>query len=176
MYQYGLKDYQKRRITAFLNPDEDARGSGYNAIQSKISIGSGKFWGKGWMKSSQASLNYLPENHTDFIFSIYNEEMGFVGSLFLISLYSILLYRLLWLASKVPRIFDSIVVVGIMSLFFWHIFINMGMVMGLIPIVGLPLPFMSYGGSGLMTFGICNGLATSISNSRNLFQNTKNFI
>ncbi len=169
MYEFGLKEYQKKRITAFLNPGKDARGSGYNAIQSKIAIGSGKFIGKGFMKSSQASLNYLPENHTDFVFSIFNEEHGFVGSLILLSLYLILLYRYLWLASAVPRVFDSIVVIGIMSLFFWHTLINMGMVMGLMPIVGLPLPFMSYGGSSLLTFCLCNGVATSISNSRNLF-------
>ncbi len=169
MYQFGLETYQKKRITTFLNPSADVRGSGYSAIQSKIAIGSGRFLGKGWRKSSQASLNYLPENHTDFVFSIYNEETGFVGSLILISLYIILFFRLLWLASNVTRMFDSIVAVGIMSLFFWHTVINMGMVMGLVPIVGLPLPFMSYGGSSLMAFGICNGVATSISNSRNFF-------
>ncbi len=169
MYQFVLKKYQKQRIMTFLNPSADVRGSGYNAIQSKIAIGSGRFLGKGWKKSSQASLNYLPENHTDFVFSIYNEETGFVGSLILISLYLILFFRLLWLASNVTRMFDSIVAIGIMSLFFWHTVINMGMVMGLVPIVGLPLPFMSYGGSGLMAFGICNGVATSISNSRNFF-------
>lgn len=169
MYKFGLKEYQRKRIITFLNPGADARGSGYNAIQSKIAIGSGKFLGKGFLKSSQASLNYLPENHTDFVFSIFNEEHGFIGSLILISLYLILFFRFLWLAQSVPRMFDSIVAVGIMSLFFWHTFINMGMVMGLMPIVGLPLPLMSYGGSSLVTFGICTGLATSLSNARNLF-------
>ncbi|ATH08977.1 rod shape-determining protein RodA [Halobacteriovorax marinus] len=169
MYQFGLKDYQKRRIVTFLNPAADAKGSGYNAIQSKIAIGSGKVIGKGFRKSSQASLNYLPENHTDFVFSIFNEEHGFVGSLFLITLFIVLFYRFIWLAQSVPRIYESIVIIGIMSIFFWHTFINMGMVAGLMPIVGLPLPLMSYGGSSLMTFGICCGIATSISNSRNLF-------
>jgi len=169
MYQFGLKEYQRKRIVTFLNPGSDARGSGYNAIQSKIAIGSGKFLGKGFTNSSQASLNYLPENHTDFVFSIFNEEHGFIGSLILVSLYLLLFFRFIWLAQSVPRVFDSIVVVGLMSLFFWHTFINMGMVMGLMPIVGLPLPFMSYGGSSLVTFGICVGLATSISNARNLF-------
>ena len=169
MYQFGLKDYQKRRISTFLNPESDLRGSGYNAIQSKIAIGSGKFLGKGFKKSSQASLNYLPENHTDFIFSIFNEEHGFFGSLFLIGLFLILFYRFVWLASNVTRIFDSVVVIGVMAIFFWHTFVNMGMVMGLMPVVGLPLPLMSYGGSSLLTFGICCGVATSISNTRNLF-------
>ncbi len=169
MYKFGLKEYQRKRIVTFLNPGSDARGSGYNAIQSKIAIGSGKFLGKGFLKSSQASLNYLPENHTDFVFSIFNEEHGFIGSLILISLYLILFFRFIWLAQSVPRMFDSIVAVGIMSLFFWHTFINMGMVMGIMPIVGLPLPLMSYGGSSLVTFGICTGIATSLSNARNLF-------
>lgn len=169
MYNFGLKEYQKKRVLTFLNPGADARGSGYNAIQSKIAIGSGKFFGKGFKKSSQASLNYLPENHTDFVFSIFNEEHGFFGAMFLIALYLILFIRFIWLATSVTRIFDSIVVIGITALFFWHTIINMAMVTGMLPIVGLPLPFMSYGGSSLMTFGICCGVATSISNSRNLF-------
>jgi len=169
MYKFGLKDYQRRRISTFLNPGADARGSGYNAIQSKIAIGSGQFLGKGFLKSSQASLNYLPENHTDFVFSIFSEEHGFFGALFLICLYLILFYRFIWLSMSVARIFDAILVIGLMSIFFWHTFINMGMVMGLMPIVGLPLPLMSYGGSSLLTFGVCCGVATSISNSRNLF-------
>ncbi|PIK13841.1 rod shape-determining protein RodA [Halobacteriovorax sp. JY17] len=169
MYQFGLKDYQKRRIVTFLNPAADAKGSGYNAIQSKIAIGSGKIIGKGFRKSSQASLNYLPENHTDFVFSIFNEEHGFVGSLFLITLFIVLFYRFIWLAQSVPKIYESIVIIGIMSIFFWHTFVNMGMVTGIMPIVGLPLPMMSYGGSSLLTFGMCCGIATSISNSRNLF-------
>ena len=169
MYQFGLKEYQKRRIVTFLNPAADAKGSGYNAIQSKIAIGSGKVIGKGFKKSSQASLSYLPENHTDFVFSIFNEEHGFVGSLFLITLFIVLFYRFIWLAQSVPKIYESIVIIGIMSIFFWHTFINMGMVTGIMPIVGLPLPMMSYGGSSLLTFGMCCGIATSISNSRNLF-------
>jgi rod shape determining protein RodA len=169
MWFFLMKDYQKHRVLTFLNPESDPLGSGYHIIQSKIAIGSGKFWGKGFLKSSQASLNYLPENHTDFVFSIFNEEHGFIGSLILISLYLILFFRFIWLAQSVPRMFDSIVAIGVMALFFWHTFINMGMVMGLMPIVGLPLPMMSYGGSSLVTFGICAGMATSISNARNLF-------
>jgi rod shape determining protein RodA len=169
MFEYGLKDYQKRRVTTFLDPAADGKGSGYNAIQSKIAIGSGQFFGKGFKKSTQASLNYLPENHTDFAFSIFNEEHGFLGSLFLIGLYIILLWRYIWLATSVTRMYESVAVIGLMSIFFWHTFVNMGMIMGLMPVVGLPLPFVSYGGSSLLTFGICNGIATSISNSRNLF-------
>tara|TARA_Y100001936_G_C16080173_1_gene677181 strand:- start:1104 stop:2213 length:1110 start_codon:yes stop_codon:yes gene_type:complete len=169
MYKFGLKEYQKKRILTFIDPYADAKGSGYNAIQSEIAIGSGRWFGKGFKKSSQASLNYLPENHTDFVFSIYNEEHGFFGSVVLISLYIILLMRFIWLAGSSLRFFDSILAIGLMAIFFWHTFINMSMVMGLMPIVGLPLPLMSYGGSSILTFGICIGLVTSISNSRNLF-------
>tara|TARA_B100001971_G_C18268012_1_gene596325 strand:+ start:82689 stop:83798 length:1110 start_codon:yes stop_codon:yes gene_type:complete len=169
MYNYGLKEYQKKRILTFIDPYADAKGSGYNAIQSQIAIGSGLWRGKGFKKSSQASLNYLPENHTDFVFSIYNEEHGFLGSLVLIALYVILLMRFIWLSGSTLRFYDSILAIGLMSIFFWHTFINMCMVMGLMPIVGLPLPLMSYGGSSIITFGICIGMVTSISNSRNLF-------
>lgn len=169
MYNFGLREYQKKRIITFLDPEFDAKGSGYNAIQSKIAIGSGQFFGKGFRQSSQGALNYLPENHTDFIFSIFNEEHGFVGSVFLIALYLALFYRLLWLASNVNKMFDSIVVVGVLGIFFWHTIVNMSMVSGLMPIVGIPLPLMSYGGSSLLTFGICCGVVTSISNARNLF-------
>ena len=169
VYNFGLRDYQKKRITTFMDPEFDSKGSGYNAIQSKIAIGSGQFIGKGFRRSSQGALNYLPENHTDFIFSIFNEEHGFVGSVFLIALYLTLFYRLLWLASNVNKMFDSIVVIGVLAIFFGHTVVNMSMVSGLMPIVGVPLPFMSYGGSNLVTFGICCGIVTSISNARTLF-------
>ena len=169
VYNFGLREYQKKRITTFIDPEFDAKGSGYNAIQSKIAIGSGQFFGKGFRRSSQGALNYLPENHTDFIFAIFNEEHGFVGSLFLIALYFALFYRLIWLASNVNKIFDSVVVIGVLAIFFAHTIINMSMVSGLMPIVGVPLPLMSYGGSNLLTFGICCGIVTSISNARSLF-------
>ena len=152
MYNFGLKEYQKKRILTFINPKADAKGSGYNAIQSEIAIGSGRLMGKGFKKSSQASLQYLPENHTDFVFSVFNEEHGFIGAIILVSLYVILLLRMIWLSGVVVKIYDSIMVIGLMSIFFWHIFINMSMVMGLMPIVGLPLPLFSYGGSSLLTF------------------------
>jgi rod shape determining protein RodA len=169
MYHFGLKEYQKRRIQTFLNPHQDAKGSGYNAIQSEIAIGSGRLFGKGFLKSSQASLNFLPENHTDFVFALFNEEHGFFGSILLVFLYCILFLRFIWLSKICTKLFDSTLVVGVLSMFFWHTIINMGMVTGLLPIVGLPLPFMSYGGSSLISFAICIGLVTSVSNSRNLF-------
>ncbi len=168
-YEFGLKEYQKKRILTFLDPAMDVRGSGYNAIQSKIAIGSGKFFGKGFKKSSQASLQFLPENHTDFIFSVFNEEHGFFGSLVLISLYLILFLRLIWISMATSSFYDCLLMMGITSIFFWHTFINMGMVMGILPIVGIPLPLMSYGGTSLLTFGMCIGVATSISNNRIMF-------
>ncbi|MGE3609988.1 MAG: rod shape-determining protein RodA [Bacteriovoracaceae bacterium] len=169
MYNFGLKEYQRKRIHTFIDPYEDAKGSGYNAIQSEIAIGSGRLFGKGFKNSSQASLNYLPENHTDFVFAIFNEEHGFFGSVFLIILYLVFFMRLIWLATSVQRFYDSVLVVGVMSIFFWHAFINMSMVSGLLPIVGIPLPLMSYGGSSMLTFGVGVGIATAISNSRNFF-------
>lgn len=169
MYNFGLKEYQRKRIHTFIDPYEDAKGSGYNAIQSEIAIGSGRLFGKGFKNSSQASLSYLPENHTDFVFAIFNEEHGFFGSVFLVILYLVFFMRMIWLASSVQRFYDSVLVIGIMSIFFWHTFINMAMVSGLLPIVGIPLPLMSYGGSSMLTFGIGVGIATSISNSRNFF-------
>src|SRR5690554_6234654 len=169
MYNFGLKEYQRKRIQTFIDPYQDAKGSGYNAIQSEIAIGSGKIFGKGFKNSSQASLQYLPENHTDFVFAIFNEEHGFIGSIFLIILYLILFLRLIWLATSVQRFSDSVLVIGAMSILFWHTFIHMAMVSVLLPIVGIPLPLMSYGGSSMVTIGIGMGLATSISNSRNFF-------
>jgi rod shape determining protein RodA len=169
MYKFGLKTYQRQRILTFLDPWNDARGSGYNAIQSEIAIGSGQLFGKGFKKSSQAFLSYLPENHTDFIFAVFNEEHGFFGSLILVGLYITLLLRFIWLSSNLLNFYDSLMIIGLMSIFFWHSFINMSMVTGLLPIVGIPLPLVSYGGSNLLTFGICCGMATSISNSRKIF-------
>lgn len=169
MYNFGLREYQRKRIHTFIDPYADAKGSGYNAIQSEIAIGSGRLFGKGFKNSSQASLQYLPENHTDFVFAIFNEEHGFFGSVFLIILYLILFMRLVWLATSVQRFYDSVLVIGILGIFFWHTFINMSMVSGLMPIVGIPLPMMSYGGSAMLTYGVCIGIATAISNSKNFF-------
>ncbi|MBF0205618.1 MAG: rod shape-determining protein RodA [Oligoflexia bacterium] len=169
MYKFGFKEYQRQRVITFMDPWGDAQGYGYNAIQSEIAIGSGQIFGKGFKKSSQASLSYLPENHTDFAFSVFNEEHGLFGSLVLITIYIILIMRFIWLATSVSNFYDSILAMGLMSIFFWHTFFNMSMVTGLLPIVGIPLPLVSYGGSSLLTFSVCCGLATSVSNSKNLF-------
>jgi rod shape determining protein RodA len=142
-----LHDYQKRRILVFFNPDMDPLGSGYNIIQSKIAVGSGGFWGKGFMQGTQSHLDFLPEYQTDFIFSSLAEEVGFFGSASLIVLYSVVILLFLTIAFNCKTIFAKLVVVGISTIFFSHVFINISMVLGLLPAVGVPLPLISYGGT-----------------------------
>ncbi len=169
VYQYGLKSYQKQRITSFINPMSDPKGSGYNSIQSMIAIGSGKFLGKGFKKGTQSQLNFLPEHHTDFIFSVFSEEHGFLGTIVLISLYLLFFLTGLNIAYVSHDKFGTLVALGILMIYFWHIFINIGMVCGILPIVGVPLPFMSYGGSALVTSLIGIAILTNISNKRFMF-------
>jgi rod shape determining protein RodA len=142
-----LHDYQKRRVMTFLNPDADPLGAGYNIIQSKIAIGSGGFFGKGLLQGSQGQLDFLPEKQTDFIFTMLAEELGFLGALGLLVLYAILIGFAMYLAVRCRHSFGRLIASGVAALFFVHIFINMAMVMGMIPVVGVPLPFLSYGGS-----------------------------
>ena len=146
----SLKDYQKRRLTVFLNPDIDPLGSGYTIIQSKIAIGSGKILGKGFLAGTQNQFNFLPERHTDFIFTIIAEEWGFVGGVFLLILYWLLLNRILQATSNIRDNFGYFLSLGISLLFFSHIFVNIGMTLGILPVVGLPLIFLSYGGTNLL--------------------------
>lgn len=169
MYSYFLKPYQKQRIITFLNPEKDIQGSGYNAVQSKIAIGSGKFWGKGLKKSTQAAFHYLPENHTDFAFSIFCEEHGFLGAIIILGLYLFLIYKILFLATKVRYFYASLLCIGSAAIIFCHIFVNIGMITGVLPVVGLPLPFFSYGGSSLLTFCVIIGLVTAVSRLRKMF-------
>jgi rod shape determining protein RodA len=169
VYNVGLREYQRKRVETFLDPEKEARGAGYNAIQSKIAIGSGRLTGKGFKNSTQASLQFLPENHTDFAFAIFSEEHGFLGDIFLISLYLYLLYLLFKFAGAVTNPFSSFILIGVLAFFFCHIFVNMAMVMGLLPIVGVPLPFMSYGGSSMLTFGTAIGIATAQIKESHLF-------
>ncbi len=155
---YGLKAYQKSRILTFLNPDRDPLGAGYHIIQSKIAIGSGMLTGKGFLKGTQNALSFLPEHHTDFILSVLAEEWGLMGCSILLLLYFILLFWGLNIAYNCRNMFGSILAFGITTMIFWQIFINIGMVMGLMPVVGVPLPLVSYGGSSVITnmagFGI----------------------
>ncbi len=153
-----LKEYQKKRISIFLNPDMDPLASGYNIIQSKISVGSGGFFGKGFTNGTQTRLDFLPEGQTDFIFASLAEEFGFFGSLLLIILYSYLIIACVTIVAKSKNVFSRLTVTGISSVFFTHIFVNIGMVTGLLPVVGVPLPFISQGGtmmaSTLVGFGV----------------------
>jgi rod shape determining protein RodA len=161
-----LKDYQKRRILTFLNPDHDPLGSGYHIIQSKIAIGSGMITGKGYLQGTQNGLSFLPEEHTDFIFSILAEEWGLLGSALLIFLFVVLILWGVSIAHRCRDPFGTILAVGLTSLFFWQVIINIGMTMGLMPVVGVPLPFISYGGSSTITVAICVGLLMNVSMRR----------
>jgi len=158
----NLKSYQKRRIITFLNPNADPLGAGYHITQSKIAIGSGMMRGKGFLKGTQSKLHFLPEKHTDFIFSVFAEENGFVGSMFLISLYLALVLRGFDTAKKAKDKFGAYLAISITFLIFWQVFVNIGMVTGILPVVGTPLLFMSYGGSSLVFTMASVGILISI--------------
>ena len=158
-----LYEYQKNRILVFLNPEIDSLGSGYQIIQSKIAIGSGGIFGKGYLLGSQSRLDYLPEKHTDFIFTLISEELGFFGSIFIISLFCILIISIMKISFRVDSLFSKIVVFGVGFLLFLYLSLNIGMVCGLLPVVGAPLPLISYGGTSLLTVLISVGIVLSIS-------------
>ena len=161
-----LKPYQRDRIKIFLNPEADPRGAGYQTIQSKVAIGSGGGMGKGFMQGSQTQLRFLPEQHTDFIYAVIGEEFGFVGALSGLILYFILLIRGVQIASLVRSKFNSIVAIGIVTLIAFHMIINIGMTVGLLPVTGLPLPFVSYGGSALVTNMVMIGILLNFYRNR----------
>ena len=167
---FNLKDYQRMRIMTFLNPDMDPLGSGYHISQSKIAIGSGLLWGKGFLKGTQTRLNFLPEQHTDFAFSVLAEEWGFFGSVILLGLYLILILWALNIARNSKDMFGAFLAVGIGALIFWQVVINVGMVTGLLPVVGIPLVLFSYGGSSVVSTMAAMGLLMSISIRRFMFQ------
>ena len=146
-----LKPYQKSRILTFFNPDRDPLGAGYQIIQSKIAIGSGGFFGKGFLKGTQSYLEFLPEKHTDFIFTLFSEEFGFLGSIILLLLYILLIYRIIIIGFYSKSFFSKLFCFGFASGIFLYIFVNISMVLGLLPIVGAPLPIMSYGGSSMLS-------------------------
>lgn len=164
-----LKDYQKRRIITFFNPDLDPLGAGYHLIQSKIAVGSGGIIGKGFMKGTQSRLGFLPEQHTDFIFSALGEEWGLIGSVIVVSLYFLLISWGLRIAIGSKDRYGAILSFGVVAMLFWHSFINIGMVLGLMPVVGVPLPLLSYGGSFLLSTLIGIGLLLNVSMRRYLF-------
>jgi rod shape determining protein RodA len=161
-----LKDYQRQRILTFLNPDQDPLGAGYHIIQSKIAIGSGMITGKGYLQGTQNALSFLPEEHTDFIFSVLAEEWGGIGSTTLILLFLSLVFWGLNIAHRCRDPFGILLAVGVTSLIAWQVVINIGMTMGVMPVVGVPLPLISYGGSSTLTVAICTGLLMNISMRR----------
>lgn len=166
----GLKDYQQKRIFTFLRPDTDPLGAGYHINQSKIAIGSGQFWGKGYLQGTQTRLHFLPEQHTDFAFSVLAEEWGLAGVTVLLLLY---LFLILWglnIAKGSKDRFGAIIAVGIVAIVFWQVVINVGMVTGLLPVVGIPLLLFSYGGSSLISTMAAMGLLMNISMRRFMFQ------
>lgn len=168
-WHFGLHDYQKKRVYNFLNPDLDPQGSGYHIIQSKIAVGSGAIFGKGFMQGTQSQLRFLPEQHTDFAFSVFAEEWGFVGCLAMLALYLFLILWGLGIAKRCNDRFGALMAVGVCAMLFWHILINMGMVIGLFPVVGVPLPFFSYGGTSMVTSMIGVGILLNISMRRFMF-------
>jgi len=164
-----LKDYQRKRVLNFLSPEMDPLGSGYHAIQSKIAVGSGAVTGKGFIKGTQTQLRFLPEQTTDFIFSVLAEEWGFLGSVLVLSLYLLLIFRLLAISSKCADSFSSFVAFGVAAMMFWHVTINIGMVIGVVPVVGVTLKLMSYGGSSVITAMAAIGIAAGFSIRRFIF-------
>ncbi|MFH1075454.1 MAG: rod shape-determining protein RodA [Pseudomonadota bacterium] len=172
MVWFFLKEYQKQRILTFLNPDRDPMGAGYHIIQSKVAIGSGMFFGKGFLKGTQSYLFFLPEQHTDFIFSVLAEEWGFIGAGAVIVCFLILLAVGINVAFRSRENFGTIVAVGIVSMIGWQVFINIGMTMGIMPVVGIPLPMVSYGGTSVLSTLIAIGILLNISMRRFMFQQT----
>jgi len=156
-----LKPYQKSRILTFLNPERDPLGAGYQIIQSKIAVGSGGIFGKGFLQGSQSYLDYLPEKHTDFIFTLFSEEFGFIGSVSLLLIYALIIYRIFKIGSEARNNFSRLFCFGFAAAFFVYVTVNMAMVLGLLPIVGAPLPIMSYGGSSMLSIMFGLGIVMS---------------
>jgi len=157
-----LHDYQRRRVLTFLNPENDPLGSGYHIIQSKIAIGSGGLFGKGWLNGTQSQLDFLPERHTDFIFAVYSEEFGLMGAAMLILLYLFIIGRGMFIALQAQDTYSRLMAGSISLTFFVYIFVNIGMVSGLLPVVGVPLPLISYGGTSIVTLLAGFGILMSI--------------
>jgi rod shape determining protein RodA len=166
---FKLREYQKERILTFLNPERDPLGSGYHIIQSKIAVGSGGILGKGFMQGTQSQLSFLPERHTDFAFSVFAEEWGFAGCLALLALYLLMVIWGIYVARNASDPFGMFLAFGVSAMLFWHIVINLGMVIGLLPVVGVPLPLFSYGGTSMITTMIGVGLLLNVSMRRFTF-------
>ena len=161
-----LRPHQQMRIKTFINPSADPLGYGYNALQAKVAIGSGGFLGKGLLHGNQTQLRFIPEQWTDFIYCVIGEELGFIGAIIVVALFFVLFYRLLDLATKSKDSFNSLVIIGVLTMFFVHFVINVGMNIGISPVIGIPLPFISYGGSSLLANMIAIGIVLSIYRTR----------
>ncbi|WP_454756722.1 rod shape-determining protein RodA [Cupriavidus campinensis] len=165
-----LHDYQQHRVCTLLDPTTDPLGKGFHTIQSIIAIGSGGVTGKGWLKGTQTHLEFIPEKHTDFIFAVFSEEFGLIGNAVLLVLYLMLIFRGLYIAANAPTLFSRLLAGSITLIFFTYAFVNMGMVSGILPVVGVPLPLLSYGGTALVTLGMGIGILMSISRQKRLIQ------
>jgi rod shape determining protein RodA len=165
-----LHDYQRERIMMLIDPSSDPLGKGFHIIQSTIAVGSGGLTGKGWREGTQGRLEFIPERTTDFIFAVFSEEFGLIGNTILVILYLLLIGRGLIIAANAPTFFTRLLAGAITLIFFTYAFVNMGMVSGILPVVGVPLPFMSYGGTALMTLGLGTGILMSIQRHRKLMQ------
>jgi rod shape determining protein RodA len=163
-----LHDYQRQRVLTFFDPQSDPQGAGYHIIQSQIAIGSGGLFGKGWMNGSQAQLEYVPERHTDFIFAVIGEEFGLIGILLLLLLYLFVIARTLYLAAQTQDTFSRLLASSLALTFFIYVFINTGMVTGMLPVVGVPLPLVSYGGTSMVTLLAGFGILMALSSHRKL--------
>ncbi len=162
----NMHDYQRQRVLTFLSPETDPLGSGYHIIQSQIAIGSGGLYGKGWLQGTQSHLEFLPERSTDFIFAVLAEELGLVGVVAVLTLYLLIIFRGLYIAARAPDTYGRLLAAGLTMIFFIYLFVNTGMVSGLLPVVGVPLPLISYGGTSLVTILIGFGLIMSIHTHR----------
>jgi rod shape determining protein RodA len=165
-----LRDYQQQRICTLLDPSRDPLGKGFHIIQGMIAIGSGGFWGKGFMQGTQTHLEFIPERTTDFIFAAFSEEFGLAGNLALIAAFAFLILRGLMIAMEAPTLFSRLLAGSVTLIFFTYAFVNMGMVSGILPVVGVPLPFISYGGTAMVTLGMGLGILMSIAKSKRLVQ------
>jgi rod shape determining protein RodA len=165
---YLMRDYQRQRVLTFLDPEKDPLGAGYHIIQSKIAIGSGGLYGKGWLNGTQSQLDFLPERHTDFIFAVLSEEFGLIGVLLMLGLYLFIIARGLYIATRAQDTFTRLLAGSLTLVFFVYLFVNTGMVTGLLPVVGVPLPLVSYGGTSLVTLMAGFGILMSIHTHRRL--------
>jgi rod shape determining protein RodA len=165
-----LLDYQQQRVCTLLDPRRDPLGKGFHIIQGMIAIGSGGFWGKGFMQGTQSHLDFIPERTTDFVFAAYSEEFGLIGNIFLIGSFLVLVFRGLAIATEGPTLFSRLLAGSITLIFFTYAFVNMGMVSGMLPVVGVPLPFISYGGTAMVTLGFGIGILLSVAKAKQLVQ------